>query len=300
MVSWRYIILLLLPSVIIITACQKETHPDLWGSGILEAREVAVASRTVGAVMEVNCQEGDRVEKNQIIARIDSTDLVLQYQELEAQQAEINTMIKGTRLAYARAQEDVQLTQTTARRTQSLFDDGSVTQQTLDEILTKKNVAEWSLKEIENKSQELAARNNRIQKSLDRIQENISKTVIHTPISGVVLERLHEPGEVVRYGERMLIIADLDTMWIKIYIKEENINRITLGTEAQIRVDAVGDRNLPGIVRWVASEAEFTPKNIITRESRAGLVYAVKIDVPNPDGILKIGMPAEAVISESP
>ena len=300
MLSWRYIILLLLPSVIIISACQTETHPDLWGSGILEAREVAVASRTVGAVMEINYREGDRVKMNKIIARIDSTDLVLQYLELEAQQAEIDAMIKGTSLTYARAQEEAQLAQTTARRTQALFDDGSVTQQTLDEILTKKKVAEWSLKEIQNKSQELAARKNRLQKSLDRLRENITNAAIRAPISGVVLERLHEPGEVVRYGDRMLIIADLDTMWIKIYIKEEDINRISLGAEAQIRVDAVGDLTLPGIVRWVASEAEFTPKNIATRESRAGLVYAVKIDVPNPDGILKIGMPAEAVISESP
>ncbi len=283
-----------------ISACQKVTHPDLWGSGILEAREVAVASRTVGAVMEVNCQEGNRVQMNEIIARIDSTDLVLQYQELEAQQAEIDAMIKGTRLTYARAQEEAQLAQTTAHRTQALFDDGSVTQQTLDEILTKEKVAEWALKEIQNKSQELAARKNRIQKSLDRLQENITNAAIRAPISGVVLERLHEPGEVVRYGDRMLLLADLDTMWMKIYIKEEDIDRISLGAEAQIRVDAVGDRNLLGIVRWVASKAEFTPKNIITRELRAGLVYAVKIDVPNPDGILKIGMPAEAVISESP
>lgn len=298
MLSWRYLIILILLPAIIITACQKESHPDLWGSGILEAQEVAVATRTVGAVLEVNCQEGDRVDKNQIVARIDTTDLVLQYLELEAQFEEINTMIQGTRLAYARAQEEAQLAQTTAQRTQALFDDGSVTQQALDEVLTRKNVAEWALKEIENKSQELATRKNRIQKSLDRLQENISQATIRAPIAGVVLERLHEPGEVLRYGDRVLILANLDTMWIKIYIKEEDIDRVSPGMTAQIQVDAMENRILPGTVRWVASEAEFTPKNIITKESRAGLVYAVKIDVPNPDGILKIGMPAEATISD--
>jgi HlyD family secretion protein len=130
-------------------------------------------------------------------------------------------------------------------------------------------------------------------------QQSLRDAVILAPSSGIVTQKVHESGEVARYGERILTLANTDTMWLKIYLKEEVLPRVSLGAEAKIRLDALGEKTLPGIVRWISSEAEFTPKNVETRESRTSLVYAVKIDVPNPQGILKIGMPAEAEILES-
>jgi HlyD family secretion protein len=292
---WAFLVIMLVG----IIACGREPQSDLWGSGILEAREIVISALGNGPILEMRYDEGDRVPEGEVVAVLDTVDMVLQRQGLEAQLAEVDASLRGIRLTAARAQEELELARVTAERTQALYEQGSVNKQTLDEVQTKKNVAELTLQEIRNKSQELQARRHRIENSIDQLAKKIDDAVVRAPSSGVVINRLREPGEVVRYSEPLITLADNDTMWMKIYLREDVLDQVSLGATAQVRVDAIGDDTLPGIVRWIASEAEFTPKNVETRQSRTGLVYAVKIDVPNPDGILKIGMPAEAEILES-
>jgi HlyD family secretion protein len=291
----------IIPIIILITTsgCGKSPQSELWGSGILEATEVAISSQTTGQIKEIRYDEGDVVAKGDIIAVVDTSDLVLQRKGLSAQLDELVASVKGVRLAAARAQDELNLAKLTAERTEALYKKGSATQQARDEAATKQAAAELTVQGIRNQLNELDARRENIKSAVDLVQKKIRDATIITPLSGTVIIRSHQPGELALYGERILTMANLDSMWIKIYLKEDVLNRVALRAKADIRVDAVGDSLLPGTVAWIASEAEFTPKNVVTRESRTGLVYAVKIYVPNPSGILKIGMPAEAQIQES-
>jgi HlyD family secretion protein len=266
---------------------------------MMEAKEIAVSALGNGTLLQIFFDEGERIQQGDTIAIQDTVNLVLQRKGLEAQLSELEATLNGVRISVATADEQVKLARLTADRTKALYESGSATQQVYDETQTKKQVAELSLQQIQNQFDQLSARREQILSTLEQLNKSLHDAIVLAPSSGIVTERVHEPGEVARYGERILTLANLDTMWLKIYLKEQVLPRVSLGAKAIIRVDATGEKTLPGIVRWISSDAEFTPKNVETRESRTSLVYAVKIDVPNPDGILKIGMPAEAEILES-
>jgi HlyD family secretion protein len=295
-----WILIISIITWITISGCGKSQHSELWGSGILEATEVAISSQTTGHIMVIRYDEGDVVAKGDTIAVIDTTDLVLQRKGLSAQLDELDASVKGVRLSAARAQDELDLAKLTAERTEALYKKGSATQQARDEATTRRASAELNLQGIRNQLNELDARRENIKSAKDLVQKKIHDATIRAPLYGTVIIRSHQPGELALFGEKILTMANLDSMWIKIYLKEDILNRVALRAKADIRVDAIGDSLLPGAVAWIASEAEFTPKNVVTRESRTGLVYAVKIDVPNPSGILKIGMPAEVEIRELP
>jgi len=295
-----WIPVIVLASWFLISGCAKTRNSDLWGSGILEATEIVVSSQSNGLILEMRCDEGDCVKAGDVIAVIDTSDLVLQRAGLLAQRDEVDARARGIRLTAARAQQELNLARLTADRTRALFDQGSATEQVRDEAMTRKAAAQLSLEEIRNGMKELEARRDQVDNALSQLQKKIDDSNVLAPSSGAVTVRSREPGELVRYGEAILTLADLDTMWMKIYLKEEVLSRVALRARTNIRVDALGDSTLVGEVTWISSEAEFTPKNIETRESRTGLVYAVKIEVPNPNGVLKIGMPAEAEILASP
>jgi len=294
---YPYMLLLIIFTGIV--SCQKNHHPDLWGSGMMEAKEIAVSALGNGTILQIFFDEGDRVQQGETVAVLDTINPVLQRKGLEAQLSELEANLNGVRLSVATADEQMKLARLTADRTKALLESGSATQQVFDETQTKKQVAELYLQQIQNQLNQLNARREQILSALEQLNKSLRDAVILAPSTGIVTQRVHEPGEVARFSERILTLANLDTMWLKIYLKEEVLSRVTLGAEAKIRVEALGEKTLPGVVRWISSEAEFTPKNVETRESRASLVYAVKIDVPNPQGILKIGMPAEAEILES-
>jgi HlyD family secretion protein len=113
---------------------------------------------------------------------------------------------------------------------------------------------------------------------------------IVSPVDGVVLERFHQPGELAAVGTPLLELADLSVMTVEIYLPLADLASISLGQQAAVSVDGL-PQTLTGTVKWISSESEFTPKTILTRETRSTLVYGVKIRVPNPDGALKVGMP---------
>ncbi|MCI0495071.1 efflux RND transporter periplasmic adaptor subunit, partial [candidate division KSB1 bacterium] len=119
---------------------------------------------------------------------------------------------------------------------------------------------------------------------------------IPSPIEGTVTEKYVEQGEIARPGGPVVSLADLQNMWIKIYFKETELGKIKLNGNADIQISSYPDRTFAGRIAWISPKAEFTPKNVQTKDARADLVYAVKIEVKNPEGILKIGMPADVVL----
>ena len=138
----------------------------------------------------------------------------------------------------------------------------------------------------------------RVRLVLSQLEDQIQKCIIKNPIDGTVLVKYTEPNEITSFGKPLYKIADLSTMQLKLFIAENQLATIKIGQKVTVKIDSDKDlKNYEGIISWISSEAEFTPKIIQTKEERVTLVYAVKINVLN-DGSLKIGMPAEMWITE--
>ena len=130
---------------------------------------------------------------------------------------------------------------------------------------------------------------------LDVLNDQIRKCYIYNPVDGTVINQLAEQYEVVGVGMPLYRIASLDTLQLRFYTDAQRLQQVSLGQEVEVLVDngESGYRRIQGKINWISSQAEFTPKTIQTKEDRVNLVYALKAEVPNPNGLLKIGMPAE-------
>ncbi|MBI4280023.1 MAG: efflux RND transporter periplasmic adaptor subunit [Armatimonadetes bacterium] len=132
--------------------------------------------------------------------------------------------------------------------------------------------------------------------TLARVQVLYDHTILRAPMAGLVLTKNVEVGDVVAAGQRLLVIARLDQVWLRVFIPEADLARVRVGQPAEVFVDAFRGRAFPGTVTQIGQQAEFTPRNVQTREERVKLVFAVKVTVPNPDHLLKPGMPADTKV----
>ena len=135
--------------------------------------------------------------------------------------------------------------------------------------------------------------------ALDTLEVQLDKLSLKAPISGLVLEQPVHVGEVAMPGVPLLTLADLGDVYLTVYVPEDQIGQVQLGQPVSVTVDAYPERIFRGAVTFVSSQAEFTPKNVQTKEERVSMVFAVKIELPNPDHALKPGMPADAIIPET-
>ena len=169
----------------------------------------------------------------------------------------------------------------------------------MDDVTGEINVITQQVRSIEIQNAPIVNELKGIDVQIKQIEDQIHKSKIINPINGTVLVKYTEPDEVTAFGKPLYKIADLSTMQLRVYVSETQLSEIKIGQEVTIKIDALEDmKSYNGKITWIASEAEFTPKIIQTKEERVALVYAVKIDVAN-DGSLKIGMPAEMWIQEN-
>jgi HlyD family secretion protein len=138
------------------------------------------------------------------------------------------------------------------------------------------------------------------QANVRRLETQVAELEVLAPLDATVLTKAVEEGEVVTAGKPLVLLGDLEHPWIKIYVTANEVGRIKLGAPARILVDGFPGRTFQGTVTWIADQAEFTPKNIQTREERVNLVYAVKVSIANPDRLLKAGMTADAEVETGP
>jgi multidrug resistance efflux pump len=134
--------------------------------------------------------------------------------------------------------------------------------------------------------------------ALQSLEARTDKFALRAPIAGIVLERPVHAGEVALPGAPLMTLADLDSLTLTVYVAEDQLGKVQIGQAVSLTVDAYPDRVFQGTVSFIASQAEFTPKNVQTREERVNMVFAVRVKVPNPDHALKPGMPADAVLVE--
>ena len=290
------------------------------GSGTIEAREVAVASRVGGQVLEIRAEEGSPVKKGDILVLVDHETLDIQLRQSEAgvalAEAQLALLRKGARAEDVRQGEEA-LRQTGANlkvasddagRMRELASRGSVTPKQRDDAearLVVTQAQEASANEALSKLKRLArpeeiraaeARLDQAVAAADLLKKTIADCTVVSPVAGIVTRRPVEAGELVGAGTTVLTVSELDTVHVMLFVTEKELGRVRLGGEADVTIDAAPGRVFKGRVTFISPEAEFTPKNIQTKEDRVKLVFGVKVEIPNPDGALKPGLPADAVI----
>jgi HlyD family secretion protein len=193
-------------------------------------------------------------------------------------------------------------------RTKSLFETGSVTQKQMDDISARYNIAtaqynsaEQALKKMQNFAREeeihsAKAGLEQARASRDLLKKTLDDCYITAPIAGTVTEKAVEIGEFINPGGTMLTLTNLELVYLTIYIPETDLGKVKLKQKSEVEIDSYPDRKFPGEIVYISPSAEFTPKNIQTKEDRVKSVFAVKIALPNPELILKPGMPADAKV----
>jgi HlyD family secretion protein len=287
-----------LAALVVLPACSREMA-DAYGN--FEATEVTVAAEATGRLLRLDAEEGARLEQGAEVGMVDTTTLALQREELRARRAAVRARIREVEasaavLASQRALADKELARArrllsaqaaTAQQEDRAARDVAVLTDQLDGTRATRLTV---LREVASIDAQLATMTDRLQRAR-----------IVVPLRGTVLTRYVEPGELVQVGSPLFKMAALDTLILRAYVSGAQLAQVALGQTLRVRVDAGGDslRTVEGRVTWIAPTAEFTPTPIQTREERVVQVYAVKLAVPNTDGRLRLGMPAEVTLVAS-
>jgi HlyD family secretion protein len=283
--------------MVLTMACQKEKKSEISGSGTMEATEVMLSSKSAGTIVKLSVREGDRVRKGAVLALIDSEKVVLQEKQLLAGMEELRLNMINARRGADLAKESLDNVNKKYQRMHALWQAGSATQQQYEDVENGLKAAQTQYDNAVTSLQALQARNAQLQAQLGLVRSQLSDTRVVSPIDATVVETFVEEGELARPAGPIANLADLQHMWVKIYITEKELGQIRLSGQARLFITSRPDQAFPGQITWISPKAEFTPKNVQTKEARADLVYAVKISVENPDGALKIGMPIDVVIA---
>lgn len=269
------------------------------GYGNFEATEVTISAETNGKLMQFDVNEGDVLQKDQFIGYIDTLPLALKREQLEVSKAVISSKSKGVLSQIAVLNAKSNTANTNKVRIENLIRDNAGTQKQLDDVQGEIDVINSQIRSVEIQNAPVVNELRSIDVQLKQLDDQIQKSNIINPVNGTVLTKYVEPNEITVFGKPLYKIANLSTMQLRVYISETQLASLKLGQEVTVKIDdAVRMKSYKGTISWIASEAEFTPKIIQTKEERVALVYAVKVDVVN-DGSLKIGMPAELWINTS-
>ena len=248
--------------------------------GTVEAVEILVSAQVTGRITGLFVEEGQRVEQGEPVATID--DLLYRAQVEQARAA-----VASAKSRFSVLKAELDGVRIALARTRKLLSTGSTTEMQLDDIETKESV-------LKAQQEVVRAQVVNTEAALRLAETQLSYTHIDAPVSGTVIRRDVELGETVLPGSALTTLADLSTMEVRVYIPGPMLGKIRIGQGVRLVTDSYPDRTFRGSVATIADEAEFTPKNVQTRDERVRLVYRVKVRVPNPDGILKTGMPVDA------
>ena len=303
---------LILTIILFITACNT-TDKDFDAAGYFEADETIVSAEQVGTILEMNIQEGQQIAQGAIVAQINVEAQELQKEQILAKQSalEQKTVTSNSQVSVAKSQLAAQQAQLNhllqeKNRTQNLVKADAAPRKQLDDInaqitqmykqmqVTREQIQLYeSNTNDQNKS--ILSEKEPLQKSAAQVQYQIDQGKVVNPITGTVLTKYAEKGEMAVMGKPLYKISNLDEVYLKAYVSGEQLPQVKLNQQITVRVDnGEGYKNYTGNITWISSEAEFTPKTIQTKKERANLVYAIKIKVKN-DGYLKLGMYGEVI-----
>ena len=284
--------ILYLSLLIIFGACSNnKAKSDAFGN--FETDEVTVSSENSGKILMTAFIEGEKVNQGAIMAIIDTVNLVLQRNQLLAQKESVLAQKAGLYASIAVSDQQITNVQKDQARIKKMLADGAATPKQLDDI-------EGQIALTGKQKKAYAAQIEAIEKSAEAVDaqvavlnDRITTSIVKAPITGIILEKYAETGELATPGKQLYKMANIDNLILRVYVSGPQLTLIQVGKQVKVMIDgSEGIKEIAGTVEWIAPEAEFTPKIIQTREERVKLVYAAKVRVPN-DGSLKLGMPGE-------
>jgi HlyD family secretion protein len=305
---------------LLVSGCGNNHQGKIEASGTLEATEVKVSSKVPGQVELIRIEEGSAVKPGDTLVILDRSTLELQWKQAqagyEASDAQYRLLVNGAR------SEDLHVAEEALRQAEAAWknagDDharmkelartGTVTRKQLDDAESRatiaeaqRGVAEQNLAKMKRfaRQEDLAAAKARAAQAkatADLLRKQWVDAVILAPVGGTVTQKPVEEGELIGAGTVVATVARLEKMNLMIYVNELELGKVQLGGAADVYIDSYPDKAFPGKVIYLSPIAEFTPKNVQTKEDRTKLVFGVKIEVENREGALKPGMPADAVI----
>lgn len=298
-------------ALLLLASCgSKNNHFD--ASGTFEVNEVIVSSELSGKILRFQVEEGMSIPKDSAVGLLDAENIALQKEQVEANIDALSdkTMDAGPDIKLLQDQLVVQQAQLDnllleQRRIQNLVKEDAATGKQLDDINSQVDVARKNLlvtqQQINVKKNNVATQNRSVlseskplEKRKAQLDDQLKKAAIINPVTGTVITKYAEEGEITAAGKALYKIADLSVMTLRAYISGAQLSEVKLGQTVHVLVDdgASKYKEFSGVITWISDKAEFTPKTIQTKDERANLVYAVKISVKN-DGYLKIGMYGE-------
>ena len=286
-------------AMMLAVSCGKESEFD--AQGTFEATEVVISSEANGKILDFDVVEGSIVETDKPVGAIDSVQLHLQRKQLLAQHSALLGSRPDVKKQVASLREQIAKHKSELRRVENMLKDGAATQKQYDDIEAQVKILETQLDAtLSTLDKNTTTINNNLlalEAQIAALDDRISKCRIVSPVSGTVLVKYAQAGELATVGKPLMKVADLDKIYLRAYFTSEQLAKINLGDEVTVVADFGGDEryNYAGRIEWISSESEFTPKSIQTKDSRANLVYAVKIAVEN-DGRLKIGLAGEVIL----
>jgi HlyD family secretion protein len=302
-------------------------------SGQIEATDIQISPLVGGRLIELALAEGDRIEQGALVARLDTADAELglarsraerdqavaqlrllqaapraeDLRQAEAQLAAAEAELAAGKAELTSAQQDVD-------RFQALVASNSIARKQRDDAVARRNVARERVEAAEARVRAARESPARLRAGARREELDVARTriaaaevqiatwekavadaTVVSPLTGIVTERVADPGEIVPPRAPLVTVTDLAAVWANVYVDEPAVPRIRIGQKATLFTDA-GGSGIEGTVSYISERAEFTPRNVQTADDRSKLVYRVKISVANPDGVLKAGMPVEAEI----
>ncbi len=314
--SWIFLSVLIL----LFVGCGDNGKKSIEASGTIEATNVIISSKVNGEVKELKVDEGSKVNKGDTLIMIDHELLDLQLNQAFANRdqalAQYNLLKNGARSEDIKQSEEMlkqaevnsDLAEKDKARMENLFESKSITKKQYEDAIAKFDISQAQLnsakenfKKIKNyaRPEELKqaeANVRRTEAAADLYKKNIDDSYVISPISGIVVKKFIETGETVNQMSSLFKVSDLSKVELVIYVSEEELGLVKQGQKVDVTVDSFKDKIFNGTVVFISPEAEFTPKNIQTKDERTKLVFAIKIKIDNPNFELKSGMPADAVV----
>ncbi|NNE71037.1 MAG: HlyD family efflux transporter periplasmic adaptor subunit [Rhodothermales bacterium] len=279
---------------VLLAGCGADAElADAYGN--FESTEVTVASEIAGRLVRFDVAEGSQLEPGVPVAQVDTTQLGLKRAELEARRQAVRSRYPGIAAQEAVLKTQRSVAERELTRFEGLVADGAATEKTLDDVRGQLQVLDAQIDAVRSANPTVFAELGVLHTQLAALEDQIRRASITNPVRGVVLTTFVQESELTSPGRPLYRIAPLDTLELRAFISGDQLAAFRLGQQVDVTFDAgAGElETLPGRVSWIASQAEFTPKLIQTREERVSLVYAIKVRVSNADGRLKIGMPGE-------
>lgn len=291
--KFKTIIGISLATALLATACNNnEAGADAYGN--FEATEYMISAENNGKILQLNIDEGDVFAQKTHVGIIDTTQLFLQREQLKAQRTAIATGVQSILSRIAVFQEQISILKKDKARIDKMHADGAATIKEVDDINGKIKVTQKQIQSVRTENAKVLGELEAIDRKVDAIDDLISKSIIVVPQSATVLEKYHETYEMVAAGTPLFKLADLRTLDLRVYVDGTQLSQIKIGQKVEVLIDKSAEENqsMEGVITWISSQSEFTPKIVQTKAERVKLVYAVKVKVKN-DGRLKIGMPGE-------